>query len=158
MENLFWIAKCYEIVKILGLTQRPTQCYNFQFILRKLNRDQKHRNHNWIAYIKGQNILRVLLCRGRVSVRGGGGDLLVKTYWNCWSIFFNIYKLRNLSALVQNDFVITRSFTGLKTGWGFWFGTLIDTSMDVTTWYCNKIFRFTNANPSGTFLRWIACK
>ena len=49
MENLFWMAKCYEIVKFLGLTQRPTQCYNFQFILRKLNRDQKHRNHNWIA-------------------------------------------------------------------------------------------------------------
>ena len=29
MENLFWMAKCYEIVKFLGLTQRPTQCYMY---------------------------------------------------------------------------------------------------------------------------------
>ena len=57
MENLFWMAKCYEIVKFLDLTQRLTQRYNFQFILNKLNRDQKHRNHNWIANIEGQNIL-----------------------------------------------------------------------------------------------------
>ena len=38
MENLFWMAKCYEIVKFLDLTHRLTQCYNFQFILRKFNR------------------------------------------------------------------------------------------------------------------------
>ena len=58
-----------------------------------------------------------------------GLKLLKIFYSNCWSIFINIYKLRNLSALVQIDIVITRSFTGLKTGWGFSFSTLIDTSM-----------------------------
>ena len=47
------------------------------------------------------------------------GLMLLKIfYWNCWSLFINIYKLRNLSALVQISIMITRSFMGLKTGWG----------------------------------------